>query len=140
MPSLFIPVATMRKCKQISNSNLRYGSDVIDRIRFHRYHASYLNCACVYIRLLMHALQLLSTSTTFMIYLLVKHCEVALAFSSLILRPALSVFYSLGCTDNNARQWACQLNWGKPGSIQHDSDIFFLMDRGGREVVNKFKH
>ena len=79
----------MRKCKQISNSNLWYVSDVIDTIRFHRYHASYLNCACVYIRLLMHALQLLSTSTTFTIYLLVKHCEVALAFSSLIPRPEL---------------------------------------------------
>jgi len=29
MPSLFIPVAAMGKCKQINNSNLLYVSDVI---------------------------------------------------------------------------------------------------------------
>jgi len=48
MPSLFIPVATMGKCKQIKNPNLQYVSDVISLIihekitRFHRCHASHL--------------------------------------------------------------------------------------------------
>ena len=35
-PSLFIPVATMRKCTQINNSNSPYVSDVISLITHER--------------------------------------------------------------------------------------------------------
>jgi len=38
MPSLFIPVAAIGKCKQINNSNLLYVSDVISLIIHEKSH------------------------------------------------------------------------------------------------------